>query len=201
MIESESIKNSFRESLNYTIPVYFRLFINIIRLKSCGSKVFFDKNVTIMRYKKNVSIGSNCVLKEGVKICPCNANAKISIGKNTSIGYNTYIFASKNIEIGNDCMIAPFVYIVDSDHSIKKGINMNQQPNLVSPIKIGDDVWIGSHVTVLRGVTIENGAVIGTNSVVNKNVGKDEVFAGIPAKKIYSRLDWIKFYFKASKFL
>ena len=189
MIESESIKNSFRESLNYTIPVYFRLFINKIRLKSCGSKVFFDKNVTIMRYKKNVSIGSNCVLKEGVKICPCNANAKICIGKNTSIGYNTYIFASKNIEIGNDCMIAPFVYIVDSDHSIKKGIKMNQQPNLVSPIKIGDDVWIGSHVTVLRGVTIENGAVIGTKSVVNKNVGKNEVFAGIPAKKIYSRSD------------
>jgi len=86
-------------------------------------------------------------------------------------------------------MIAPFVYIVDSDHSIKKGINMNQQPNIVSPIKIGDDVWIGSHVTILRGVTIENGAVIGTKSVVNKNIGKNEVFAGIPAKKIYSRPD------------
>lgn len=189
MEETIPVKNPFRESLKFTIPVYIRLFFNKIKLKSCGSKVYFEKNVSIMRYKKNVTIGSNCVLKEGVKICSCNPDADICIGENTSIGYYTYIFASKNIQIGKDCMIAPFVYIVDSDHSIKKGINMNQQPNLVSPIKIGDDVWIGSHVTILRGVTIENGAVIGSKSVVNKNVGKNEVFAGVPAKKIYCRSD------------
>jgi len=187
MDDLKSVKNNFRESLNFTIPVYVRLFLNKIRLKSCGYKVLFEKNVAIMRHKKNVSIGSNTVLKEGVKICPCNPNANISIGKNTTIGYHTYIFASTNIKIGDDCMIAPFVYIVDSDHSIIKGINMNEQPNLVSSIKIGNDVWIAAGAKILKGVTINDGAIIAAGAVVTKDVDKNSIVGGIPANKMGER--------------
>ncbi|EMR75106.1 hypothetical protein MBGDF03_00732 [Thermoplasmatales archaeon SCGC AB-540-F20] len=52
MDDLKSVKNNFRESLNFTIPVYVRLFLNKIRLKSCGYKVLFEKNVAIMRHKK-----------------------------------------------------------------------------------------------------------------------------------------------------
>jgi len=93
----------------------------------------------------------------------------------------------KKIEIGDDCLIAPFVYIVDSNHQIEKGININIQPNITDSIKIGNDVWIASNVTILKGVFIDNGAVIAANSVVNSNIPANEIWGGTPAKKIGER--------------
>ncbi|EMR75105.1 acyltransferase family protein [Thermoplasmatales archaeon SCGC AB-540-F20] len=84
-------------------------------------------------------------------------------------------------------MIAPFVYIVDSDHSIIKGINMNEQPNLVSSIKIGNDVWIAAGAKILKGVTINDGAIIAAGAVVTKDVDKNSIVGGIPANKMGER--------------
>ena len=99
------------------------------RLGACGDNVFFDDNVKVMRFPKNVSIAANVVLKEGGRICACNETAKIQVGANTTIGYHTYIFASSSIVIGDDCLIAPFVYIVDSNHQINIDQKINLQPN------------------------------------------------------------------------
>ncbi|MBN2900103.1 MAG: acyltransferase [Clostridia bacterium] len=140
-----------------------------------------------MRYPQNITIGGDVILKEGAKICPCNEKAKISIGERTTIGYHTFLFASEHISIGSDCMIAPFVYIVDSDHRTKKGINMNLQGNETAPIHIGNDVWIASNVTILKGVTIHDGAVIAANSVVTKDVPSNKIYGGTPAKEIGER--------------
>ncbi|MBP7556167.1 MAG: acyltransferase [Chitinophagaceae bacterium] len=109
------------------------------------------------------------------------------MGKRTTIGYHTFIFASEAIVIGDDCLIAPFVYIVDSNHGIDRSLKINQQPNETAPVKIGNDVWIASNVTILKGVTIGDGAVIAANSVVNKNVLPYEIVGGSPAKKIGER--------------
>ena len=100
------------------------------QLSACGSGVYFEKNTAFMRYPHLISIGDNVIVKEGAKICPCNEHASVSIGHNTTIGYHTFIFASASISIGNDCQIAPFAYLVDSDHGIAKNQLMNQQPNL-----------------------------------------------------------------------
>ena len=104
-------------------------------LGNCGDDVFFDENIEIMRFPKNVFIGDNVIIKEGAKICTCNETAKIHIGNNTTIGYHTFIFASDSISIGNDCLVAPFVYIVDSDHSIEKKSLINEQSNIIKPVK------------------------------------------------------------------
>lgn len=157
------------------------------RLGHLGQGVWLDKNVELMRYPANISIADDVVIKEGARICACNDTAKISIGARTTIGYHNFIFASAGISIGDDCLIAPFVYIVDSDHGIEKSSKINTQPNNTAPISIGNDVWIASNVTILKGVTIADGAVVAANSVVNQDIPSYEIWGGSPAKKIGQR--------------
>ena len=180
-------KNQFRNHLKFTTLNKNRRLKALKILGNCGENVWIDKNVEFQRFPKSIFINDNVVLKEGTRICSCNETSKISIGKNTTIGFHNFIFASESIEIGDDCLIAPFVYIVDSDHQIKKDRKINQQPNITAPIKIGNDVWIASNVTILKGVTIGDGAVIAANSLINRDVKSYTVVGGSPAKYISER--------------
>lgn len=184
----QSTQSQLRKHLKYTLAHFVRRVYNSIRGVKLGKGVFIDKNVELLRFPGNISIADNVVIKEGARICACNADAIIKIGRNTTIGYHNFIFASESIEIGDDCLIAPFVYIVDSNHQTRLGVPINQQENVTAPIIIGNDVWISSNVTILKGVTIGNGAVIAANSVVNTNIGANEIFGGTPAKKINDRI-------------
>jgi len=179
--------SQLRKHLKFTWKNQWRALLQRNRIGFLGKKVFIDKNVELQRFPKNISIDNHAVLKEGSRICACNERAKITIGENTTVGFHSFIFASENITIGNDCLIAPFVYIVDSDHSAEKGKLINQQPNMTSSVKIGNDVWIGTGAKILKGTTIEDGAVIAAGAVVSGLVKSNEIFGGIPAKKISER--------------
>ena len=140
-----------------------------------------------MRFPKNITIGKNVILKSNSRICSCNENAKIFIGDNTTVGYNSLIFASKNIKISNDCLIAPNVHIVDSDHgnSINKKINM--QVNLLKEICIEEDVWIGSGSIITKGVKLSKGSIVAAGAVQTQNTEEYEIWGGIPSKFIKKR--------------
>ncbi len=176
-----------RKHLKPNFFTWWRYQKNKWRLKKVGKNVFFEVNSKIFRYPKNVEIEDNCVIKEGARICACNGSASIYIGQNTTIGYHTFIFASERIEIANDCLIAPFVYIVDSDHGIEKNIPINQQANETAAIKIEEDVWIGTGAKILKGVTIKKGSIIAAGSVVNADTVEFGIYGGTPAKKIGER--------------
>ena len=111
----------------------------------------------------------------------------IDIGDNTYIGPGTTIYGHGNILIGANVLISPGVCILSSNHDIKKGISMRNQPDLLKPTIIGDDVWIGANAVVLGGVTIEKGAVIGAGSVVTRDVAANAIVAGNPARFIRYR--------------
>jgi len=182
------MKNSqLRKHLKRTWSVKWRSFKNKSKLGFLGENVYFESGVNLMRYPKNISLHAGMVIKSGARICPCNETAKVSIGKNTTVGYHTYIFASEEITIGNDCLIAPFVYIVDSDHNIEKEKLINQQPNTIAAINIGNDVWIGTGAKILKGVSIGDGAVIAAGALVKDDVAPYTIVGGIPAKKISER--------------
>ena len=149
-----------------------------------GQGALLFSGAQLLRYPARIEIGANAVVKSGAHLCPCNGNAKVSIGERTTIGFHTYIYASSTIDIGADCMIAPFVYIVDSNHGIRAGTPMNRQPDDSRPIRIGNDVWIGAHAVILSGITIADGAVIAAGSVVREDVVKDTIVGGVPAKVI-----------------
>jgi len=179
--------NQLRKNLKFTLFHKMRQFTLRRKINTLGENVFIEKNVKILRFTKNVDIGKNVVLKEGARICSCNKNAKVYIGENTTFGYHSFLFSSESIEIGNDCLIAPFVYIVDSDHNIEKDKLINEQSNSTAPVKIGNDVWIGTGAKILKGVSIENGAVIAAGAIVKSDVKAYEIYGGIPARKISDR--------------
>lgn len=181
------MKSQLRKHLEFKEKHLKRLEKQKARLGSCGEGVWLDKNVKLMRFPEKIHLGNELVIKEGAKICACNAEAVVSIGDHTTFGYHSFLFASESITIGADCLIAPFVYIVDSDHSIELGTKINQQPNQTSPVKIGNDVWIGTGAKILKGVTIGDGAVIAAGAIVMSDVPSNKIYGGIPAKEISER--------------
>jgi len=108
-------------------------------------------------------------------------------GKNIKIGKNVFINAccrfqdQGGIEIGDGSLIGHNTTIATLNHDFNPDKRANLHP---SPVKIGKKVWIGSDCTILPGVEIGDGAVIGAGSVVTKNVPASSVAVGSPARVI-----------------
>ena len=116
------------------------------------------------------------------------ADLQLSINKRAFIGGNTYIGVFKPISIGSNTLIGAYSYIISANHDFKsRDIPIRDQGFTGAPIVIEDDVWIGTHVVVLPGVTIGEGAIIAAHSLVNKNIPPYEIWGGIPAKFIKKR--------------
>lgn len=114
---------------------------------------------------------------------------KIEIGDNSGIGPNFRMFRS-GLYIGHDVMMGRDVMIIGGTHKFDKtDIPMRQQgSNPKTTLFVGDDVWIGSRVTILSKCRrIGNGAIIGACSVVTKEVPDFAIVAGNPAKIIKYR--------------
>lgn len=108
-------------------------------------------------------------------------------GKNIKIGKNVFINAccrfqdQGGIEIGDGSLIGHNTTIATLNHDFNPDKRANLHP---SPVKIGKNVWIGSDSTILPGVEIGDGAVIGAGSVVTKNVPANSIAVGSPARVI-----------------
>ena len=85
------------------------------------------------------------------------------------------------VTIGNNSMIAANCYLIDMDHGIEKGKLIGEQSNKVSPIIIGEDVWIAANSVILKGSNIKSGAVVGAKSLVKGNVEENACVVGVPA--------------------
>lgn len=115
--------------------------------------------------------------------------AVLRIGDGCSINYGVSIGATRSIEIGRRVRIAPFVLIVDSEfHDLYQ--RTRRPPS--RPVVIEDDVWITSKATVLPGVRLGRGSVVGASAVVTRDVAPFTVVAGIPAK-VVKHLDPARF--------
>lgn len=109
--------------------------------------------------------------------------ARIEIGRNTKINNGFVAIAEKSsITIGQNCLIGTRVEIYDSDfHALSAEARRNGDRHEASPVRIGDNVFIGSNVRILKGVTIGDGCVIANNSLVVKDLPKNCLAAGTPA--------------------
>ena len=145
------------------------------------------RGAELLRFPQGIAIGDDTVVKKHVQICACNASAQVSVGRGTTIGDYSYIYASEAIRIGNKVLIAPFCYLVDGNHGTALGMLVRDQSLTTAPITIEDDVWLGARVTVLPGVTIHEGAVVAAGSVVTRSVPSNEIWGGVPAIKIGER--------------
>lgn len=129
----------------------------------------------------NLKIGNNVILYPDVTF---SGNGEIVVGDDCKIGKGVIIYAHKSggVSIGNKSIIAAQTYIIDSNHSIERGMSIQSQPLISEKIEIGEDVWIGANVTVVKGAKIGDGSVIGAKSLVNNCIDSEKVAFGIPAK-------------------
>ena len=120
-----------------------------------------------------------------------NAGAKLSLGSGY-MNHECVIDCFDSISIGHHVVISERVVLRDSDnHVIKdvKGMEL-EKPVVTAPIVIGDHVWIGMNVIVLKGVTIGEGAIVAAGSVVTKDVPSHCLVAGVPAKVVKTDVTW-----------
>lgn len=142
-------------------------------------------------------IGDNCHIEP-----PLHANwgcHNVHMGSGVYCNFNLTFVDDAEIYIGDNCMIAPNVVIATSGHPILPLLRENNYVyNL--PIHIGKNVWIGSGVQILPGVTIGDNSVIGAGSVVTDSIPANVVAVGIPCKILREIGDKDrKFYFKNKK--
>ena len=109
--------------------------------------------------------------------CRVSATGRIKVAERTSFNYGCVLIAHERIDIGKGCLFGPNVHVYDFDHGMAQdGTMYRAQPTKTSPVRIGDTVWLGANVVVLKGVTIGDNAVIAANSVVSKDVPANTLF-------------------------
>lgn len=129
--------------------------------------------------QSSISIGENNHFRSHLQLRAVHGG-KITIGNNSFINTNVAITSLESITIGDRVKIANNVVIVDHDHDYQN--NMNEY--LRQAVVIGNDVWIGANVVILKGVHIGNHAVIAAGSVVNHDVPENTVAGGVPASEL-----------------
>jgi acetyltransferase-like isoleucine patch superfamily enzyme len=167
-------------------------------LKPGEEAIYISKKCTLIESQLH---GGVC-LQKGVTVRGVLLRGDVDIGAYTSImGPNTIVSAGiSNIQIGKYCSIARRVTILASGHCSDRIMTATVGKRLVGKkllgtscsrgaIQIGHDVWVGTNAVILDGVSIGNGAVIGANAVVTKDIPAYAVAVGVPARVIKYRFD------------
>ena len=146
----------------------------------------------------NTYLGKNCTVK-------CTVGSRLMINGGTIsdgttiiadhggylsidhsfVGFNSVIVARECVEIKRDSLIAEMVVIRDGDHRFSDAeVPISKQGFATAPIVIGPNAWLGAKTTVTAGCQVGEGAVVGANAVVTKDVPARTVVAGVPARVI-----------------
>ncbi len=113
----------------------------------------------------------------------CDYGINISVGENFYTNHNVTILDGAKVSFGDNVFIAPDCVFSTAGHPLDTE-QRNQGLEIALPITVGNNVWIGTHVSVLPGVTIGNDVVIGAGSVVNRDIPDGVVVAGNPCRVI-----------------
>ena len=148
------------------VPLSVRLF-GRIRFRADGD----------VEFGQGVSLMGNVVPIELVS----HKGSRISIGDHTFINYGASITAYKQVKIGRHCLLGHYLFIVDRN---ELGIEQREVAPPAAPVIIEDNVWIGSHVIILPGVSIGRRAAIGAGSVVTRDIPAACLAVGNPARVV-----------------
>ncbi len=174
----------------------------VLRLLRCpyGEQLYADGPVVIrirrtgsVRLGRNIKIHSrfrsNLVGLNGPAVLHCIRDGRISIGDNS--GFSSTVFSSRtSIQVGSNVKIGGNVRIYDhdfhsSDWQVRRDWVADRENCPSAPVVIGDDVFIGANVIILKGVSIGDRCIVGAGAVVGlKNIPPDSLVAGNPARII-----------------
>lgn len=178
----------------YGLIGFVKLFVSVIYTK------LFHRNARLIRLPfdirngRYIQIGDNFTTGVGCRLeaYPESANKVLHIGKNVQINDYVHISAMEDVTIGDNVLIASKVFISDLNHGSYGADDIHDSPDTppnkrelyAKPVIIEENVWLGEFVSVLSGVTIGKGAIVGANSVVSRSLPPYVIAVGIPAKVI-----------------
>jgi lipopolysaccharide O-acetyltransferase len=179
----------------YGVAGTIKLVCDIVRTKLVSKRARLIRFPFEIRNRKYVQIGKGFTTGRYCRIeaHPVNAQQKvcISIGDNVQINDAVHMVGSTGITIGNNVLMASKIFISDLSHGQYNGDSGDSplsipkdRPLYHKPVVIEDNVWIGEFVSILPGVTIGKGAIIGTMSVVSKDIPAYSIAVGSPARVI-----------------
>jgi len=159
------------------------------RCNRVGKGLFFEVNFPLILGYGSINVGDSLTVgKNATFIVSYKAfpDPTIEIGNNVYLGYECLLSCAQKITIGNDVGIAEGCAIYDGrTHTFDTEARADNQPvgtDEVAPVVIEDFVWLGAHVTILKGVTVGRGAIVATGAVVTKDVPPYTMVAGNPAR-------------------
>jgi len=136
-------------------------------------------------------IGEKCIIKSG-ELWFEDDKCTIEIGDKTTIerAHIAVTEPNSSITIGADCMLSSNIDIRNGDSHSILDVSTNKRINYAKNISIGDHVWIGAFVQILKGVNIGDDSIIGIRSLVTRNIAKGCIATGTPAKTVKENVDW-----------
>ncbi len=179
-------------------------------LGSCGRGCAFGWGV-VLRHAHKIHLGEGCVIDDGVlldakgaenegirlgegcfvgrnSILSCK-NGDIVLGNRVNIGFNAEVFSGSRVELGEDCLLAAYTYVVGGGHRFDDlEASVIDQEHVSEGIRIGRAVWLGAGVKVMDGVEIGEGTVVGAGAVVTKSLPARVIATGLPAKVMRERV-------------
>jgi acetyltransferase-like isoleucine patch superfamily enzyme len=187
--------NIFRKHSGYFLPYknsYYNIHKNTKIIINNRSIFEFNKHDKVDPFSGllNMDDGAQLIVNGNIRIM---TGGRISIYKNAIlelescyINHNVFLICRSKIKIGYGTAISNNVVIRDNDaHKI-----IYEEYVSTKPVEIGSHVWIGTNVTILKGIKIGDGAVVGANSLVNKDIPAKCLAAGVPAKIIKENIEW-----------
>lgn len=193
-IESKSSNSRIKWANKFSVSSIFCVFkLSYLHLMLRIHRVSYGKqlrgNSCLIKNKGRIKLGNKVFLHsypdgalfKTALLTHCDYSL-IIIGDNCVLN-GTTIHSRKMVNIGKDCMFGPGVLILDNDshntstNSITRRFGKIAEESVI----IGDNVWVGTHSIILKGVTIGDNSIIAAGSVVSKNVPSNQIFGGNPA--------------------
>lgn len=190
--EEENVKIEFKNNGKNNIVFigkYAKMHKTVIRFSGSNNVVY------ISGYESSTKKSSEPFLRLTLDLYE---NSSFYIGKNATVKtkceFRGIIAQDTNVFIGNDCMLSEGVLMRTSDAHFVYDLDSYEPLNLNKSIMIGDHIWFGADIKVLKGITIGSGSTISTNALLSgrKTFCSNTVIAGLPAKVINSNAAWLR---------
>lgn len=198
LINFNLIKTKYNKSKN-RIVLLGKLKKNKIKISGDDNYLYIGKNsivrntsISIRGNNNKLYIGDNCTIENSCIIFD-NEDSKIFIGKEVSVAKALIVSLEPfKISIGDNCMLSYEVEIRNTDSHMIYDKNTNKRINEGAEVIIGNNVWIGAHSIILKGVRINSNSIIAAGSIVSRNVNSHTIVAGNPAKEIKTDVYWTR---------